>query len=128
MYVCVRVCVYVCLSVCVREREEPCPREPGARRLGSSRAPIRARAVRCPAGQPPAPAAPRRVALASKCPVPACCRGWCIIGKKDTCPTCWEKVDLRSVFADKPWETRNLSWCVAGPLLLNKVMRGSWRV
>lgn len=20
------------------------------------------------------------------------CRGWCIIGKKDTCPTCWEKV------------------------------------
>lgn len=34
-------------------------------------------------------------------------------GKKDTCPTCWEKVDLKSVFADKPWETRNLSWCAA---------------
>ncbi|PRW20957.1 RING finger 121 [Chlorella sorokiniana] len=39
-----------------------------------------------------------------------CIRGWCIIGKKDTCPTCWEKVDTKSVFADKPWETRNLSW------------------
>lgn len=39
-----------------------------------------------------------------------CIRGWCIIGKKDTCPTCWEKVDLRDVFGDKPWETRNLSW------------------
>ncbi|KAL4856201.1 RING finger protein 121 [Chlorella vulgaris] len=39
-----------------------------------------------------------------------CIRGWCIIGKKDTCPTCWEKVDLRSVFADKPWDTTNLSW------------------
>ncbi|KAL4451635.1 hypothetical protein ABPG75_007297 [Micractinium tetrahymenae] len=39
-----------------------------------------------------------------------CIRGWCIIGKKDTCPTCWEKVDLKSVFADKPWETTNLSW------------------
>ncbi|KAL4433400.1 hypothetical protein ABPG77_010253 [Micractinium sp. CCAP 211/92] len=39
-----------------------------------------------------------------------CIRGWCIIGKKDTCPTCWEKVDLKSVFANKPWETTNLSW------------------
>jgi len=105
-------------------------------------------------------------------------RGWCIVGKKETCPVCWEKVccgalasagwsvhdlhrlsqwsgalntpcqsgvrplvlnrpcrwtpnacllisractiallllspqvDTKSVFADKPWETRNLSWC-----------------
>lgn len=30
---------------------------------------------------------------------------------QDTCPTCLEKVDLRSVFADRPWETRNLTWC-----------------
>ena len=38
--------------------------------------------------------------------------GWTIVGKKDTCPTCWEKVDLRSLYADRPWETRNLSWWV----------------
>ncbi|KAK9833314.1 hypothetical protein WJX81_005662 [Elliptochloris bilobata] len=39
-----------------------------------------------------------------------CIRGWTIVGKKDTCPACLEKVDLRSVFQDRPWETRNLSW------------------
>lgn len=39
-----------------------------------------------------------------------CIRGWTIVGKKDTCPTCWEKVDLRSLYADRPWETSNLSW------------------
>lgn len=39
-----------------------------------------------------------------------CIRGWTIVGKKDTCPTCWEKVDLRSLYADRPWETTNLSW------------------
>lgn len=41
-----------------------------------------------------------------------CIRGWTLVGKKDTCPTCLEKVDLRLIFADRPWETRNLSWCV----------------
>jgi len=40
-----------------------------------------------------------------------CIRGWTIVGKKDTCPACLEKVDLRAVFQDRPWETRNLSWC-----------------
>lgn len=39
-----------------------------------------------------------------------CIRGWTMIGKKDTCPVCLEKVDLREVYADRPWETRNLSW------------------
>lgn len=39
-----------------------------------------------------------------------CIRGWTIVGKKDTCPTCAEKVDLRSLYADRPWETNNLSW------------------
>ena len=39
-----------------------------------------------------------------------CVRGWCVVGKKDTCPCCREKVDLRAVFAGRPWETRNLSW------------------
>lgn len=39
-----------------------------------------------------------------------CMRGWLIIGKKDSCPVCNEKVDLRTLYADRPWETRNLSW------------------
>lgn len=32
------------------------------------------------------------------------------MGKKDTCPVCHEKVDLRTIFADRPWETTNLNW------------------
>ena len=36
--------------------------------------------------------------------------GWTIVGKKDTCPVCMEKVDLRSIFSDRPWDTRNLNW------------------
>ena len=43
-----------------------------------------------------------------------CIRGWTLIGKKDTCPTCLEKVDLRAIFSDRPWETRNISWCDPG--------------
>jgi len=39
-----------------------------------------------------------------------CIRGWTIVGKKDLCPVCCEKVDLRSLYSDRPWETRNLSW------------------
>jgi RING finger protein 121 len=39
-----------------------------------------------------------------------CIRGWLIVGKKDSCPTCTEKVDLRALYAGKPWETSNLSW------------------
>jgi RING finger protein 121 len=41
---------------------------------------------------------------------PECIKGWLIVGKKDTCPMCNEKADLREVCADTPWETRNLSW------------------
>lgn len=32
-----------------------------------------------------------------------CIRGWCIIGKKQTCPYCKEKVDLKKLFCN-PWE------------------------
>ena len=39
-----------------------------------------------------------------------CIRGWLIVGKKDTCPMCNEKVDLREVCSGTPWETRNLQW------------------
>ena len=39
-----------------------------------------------------------------------CVRGWTMVGKKDTCPVCFEKVDLKSLYQDRPWETRNLTW------------------
>lgn len=29
-----------------------------------------------------------------------CIRGWCIIGKKQTCPYCKEKVDLKRMFCN----------------------------
>ncbi|EKX44945.1 hypothetical protein GUITHDRAFT_163384 [Guillardia theta CCMP2712] len=38
-----------------------------------------------------------------------CIRGWTIIGKKDICPFCSEKVSLRAMFRN-PWETQNLMW------------------
>ncbi|KAG1654225.1 hypothetical protein FOA52_004501 [Chlamydomonas sp. UWO 241] len=39
-----------------------------------------------------------------------CIRGWTMVGKKDTCPVCAEKVDMRTLNADRPWETQNLTW------------------
>jgi RING finger protein 121/175 len=39
-----------------------------------------------------------------------CVRGWTMVGKKDICPVCNEKVDLRNLYSDRPWETGNLSW------------------
>uniref|UniRef100_A0A8C2RCX3 RING-type domain-containing protein n=1 Tax=Capra hircus TaxID=9925 RepID=A0A8C2RCX3_CAPHI len=32
-----------------------------------------------------------------------CIRGWCIVGKKQTCPYCKEKVDLKRMI-NNPWE------------------------
>ncbi|KAM5255720.1 LOW QUALITY PROTEIN: RING finger protein 175 [Ctenodactylus gundi] len=32
-----------------------------------------------------------------------CIRGWCIVGKKQTCPYCKEKVDLKRMISN-PWE------------------------
>lgn len=29
-----------------------------------------------------------------------CIRGWCIVGKKQTCPYCKEKVDLKKMFCN----------------------------
>jgi len=34
-----------------------------------------------------------------------CIRGWCLIGKKDMCPYCKEKVDLKQ-FKKNPWDTQ----------------------
>ncbi|KAI9296004.1 hypothetical protein K502DRAFT_337399 [Neoconidiobolus thromboides FSU 785] len=36
-----------------------------------------------------------------------CIRGWCIIGKKEICPYCLEKVDL-SKFKNNPWDTQQM--------------------
>nr|CAB3265623.1 RING finger protein 121 [Phallusia mammillata] len=36
-----------------------------------------------------------------------CIRGWCIVGKKQTCPYCKEKVDLKRMFTS-PWERPHL--------------------
>lgn len=36
-----------------------------------------------------------------------CIRGWCIVGKKQTCPYCKEKVDLKRMFKN-PWERPHL--------------------
>ncbi len=36
-----------------------------------------------------------------------CIRGWCIVGKKQTCPYCREKVDLKRMFKN-PWEKPHL--------------------
>jgi len=38
-----------------------------------------------------------------------CIRGWTIIGKKDTCPYCSEKVQLKELF-NNPWEKQGILW------------------
>mmetsp|Transcript_2361 Transcript_2361/g.4535 ORF Transcript_2361/g.4535 Transcript_2361/m.4535 type:complete len:339 (-) Transcript_2361:990-2006(-) len=38
-----------------------------------------------------------------------CIRGWCIVGKKQTCPFCLEKVDLKGIVPDLPWNSRRIS-------------------
>ncbi|GFR41018.1 hypothetical protein Agub_g1450 [Astrephomene gubernaculifera] len=57
------------------------------------------------------PSPERTVQLSCKhCFHDLCIRGWTMVGKKDTCPQCSEKVDLRSILADRPWETHNITW------------------
>uniref|UniRef100_F1L5A0 RING finger protein 121 n=1 Tax=Ascaris suum TaxID=6253 RepID=F1L5A0_ASCSU len=36
-----------------------------------------------------------------------CIRGWCVVGKQQTCPYCKEKVDLKRMFKN-PWEKPHL--------------------
>jgi len=36
-----------------------------------------------------------------------CVRGWTIVGKKETCPFCSEKVSLKSMLSN-PWENQSL--------------------
>ncbi|XP_012286177.1 RING finger protein 121 isoform X2 [Orussus abietinus] len=64
-----------------------------------------------------------------------CIRGWCIVGKKQTCPYCKEKVDLKKMFRN-PWERPHvlygqlldwLRWLMAWlPLILFLVQGINW--
>ncbi|XP_060569209.1 E3 ubiquitin ligase Rnf121-like [Ruditapes philippinarum] len=38
-----------------------------------------------------------------------CIRGWCIVGKKQTCPYCKEKVDLKRMFPS-PWDRPHMMY------------------
>lgn len=41
----------------------------------------------------------------------SCIRGWTIVGKKDVCPVCKEKVDLKAMFpGGNPWARRSVLW------------------
>lgn len=64
-----------------------------------------------------------------------CIRGWCIVGKKETCPYCKEKVDLKKMFCN-PWEKPHMlygqlldwiRWLLAWqPLILFLVQGINW--
>lgn len=64
-----------------------------------------------------------------------CIRGWCIVGKKQTCPYCKEKVDLKRMFTN-PWDGPHIlygqlldwiRWLVAWqPLILFLVNGINW--
>ncbi|KAF5308283.1 hypothetical protein FQR65_LT06276 [Abscondita terminalis] len=64
-----------------------------------------------------------------------CIRGWCIVGKKQTCPYCKEKVDLKKMFCN-PWEKPHvlfgqlldwIRWLVAWqPMILFLVQGINW--
>jgi hypothetical protein len=41
----------------------------------------------------------------------ACIKGWCVIGKKDTCPTCSERVDIKALLKTSPlWGQTSRLW------------------
>lgn len=61
-----------------------------------------------------------------------CIRGWCIVGKKQTCPYCKEKVDLKKMFCN-PWERPHvlygrlldwIRWLVAWQPLIFFIVQG----
>lgn len=60
----------------------------------------------------PAPPKPERVIklTCSHAFHESCVRGWTIVGKKDLCPQCSEKVQLRELFASNPWEQGSVAW------------------
>lgn len=38
-----------------------------------------------------------------------CILGWTLVGKRDTCPFCCEKVDLRSLLPKRAWDSPRLN-------------------
>ncbi|XP_060532449.1 E3 ubiquitin ligase Rnf121 [Cylas formicarius] len=61
-----------------------------------------------------------------------CIRGWCIVGKKQTCPYCKEKVELKQIFSN-PWEKPHMlygqlldwiRWLVAWQPMVFFLVRG----
>ena len=66
----------------------------------------------------------------------SCVRGWCIIGKKQTCPYCKEKVDLDKKFPT-PWHKHDILYAqlldavtavTVGSSLKHRYVRGiRWR-
>jgi RING finger protein 121/175 len=40
----------------------------------------------------------------------ACVRGWTIVGKKDICPVCAEKVELSQIFDSNIWARKSIAW------------------
>lgn len=39
-----------------------------------------------------------------------CIRGWAIVGKKDSCPYCKEKVRIKDILPSNPWTKQTLFW------------------
>jgi RING finger protein 121 len=39
-----------------------------------------------------------------------CLKGWSIIGKKEYCPVCKEKVNIKDHLSKNPWETDSVAW------------------
>lgn len=39
-----------------------------------------------------------------------CIKGWAIIGKKDYCPLCKEKVNIKERLSNNPWDTESKPW------------------
>ena len=54
-----------------------------------------------------------------------CIRGWCIVGKKQTCPYCKEKVDLKRMFSN-PYPFNVCSYFHSQPFIYNIHLQISW--
>lgn len=39
-----------------------------------------------------------------------CIRGWSIVGKKNKCPNCGEKVNTKHIVGSSPWQKQSLIW------------------
>jgi RING finger protein 121 len=54
-----------------------------------------------------------------------CISGWCLVGKKHSCPYCNEKVDLKSVIPESPWNSKNVSLLWLNLLTLLRFLLGT---